>query len=226
MHGPAVLSWLLALLTAATGGICLLRLRLRSHPGPERLGSRPDDRPADRPADQRKDRDHDRPGDRYHDRHDKWPGDWHDGRASDAAEAVMGLGTAAMIASDDRLPAPLWVALFGVLGAASLWAALSRRAGGRRAHRLHHAVGAAAMVYMALAMGGRPDHPGMAMAMGWPALTGGLLLYFGGYAVWAGSRLLTAGGPQPAGTALVAGPVPQACRLAMGVGMFAMLLAL
>lgn len=27
MHGPAVLSWLLALLTTATGGLCLLRLR-------------------------------------------------------------------------------------------------------------------------------------------------------------------------------------------------------
>jgi hypothetical protein len=135
----------------------------------------------------------------------------------------MGLSTAAMIVSGDHLPAPLWAALFGLLAAASLVAAAGHRAGPARAHRLHHAVGAAAMVYMALAMDGRPAHPGMAMAMGWPALTGVLLLYFGAYALWAGSRLLTVDGPHPGPAG---GPVPQACRLAMGVGMFAMLLAL
>ncbi|GAA1993087.1 DUF5134 domain-containing protein [Kitasatospora viridis] len=179
MHGPVVLSVLLALLTAATGTLCLLRMRT----GGARHGS----------------------------------------RGSDAAEAAMGLGTAAMITLGDRLPAPLWVVLFGLLGAASVAAALAPGAVGRRAHRLHHAVGAAAMAYMALAMRGPDRHPGMAMPMGLPLLTGLLLLYFGCYALWSGSRLLTAGGPVagPAG-----GPVPQACRLAMGVGMFAMLLAL
>jgi hypothetical protein len=128
-----------------------------------------------------------------------------------------------MIASGGRLPAPLWVALFGLLGAASLTAAFGHRDGTGRGHRLHHAVGATAMAYMALARPGHPAHQGMAMTMGWPVLTGALLLYFGGYAVWAGSRLLTVDGTR---TALPGGPVPQACRLAMGVGMFAMLLAM
>ncbi|MGF1431800.1 DUF5134 domain-containing protein [Kitasatospora sp. LaBMicrA B282] len=185
MPGPTVLSWLLALLTTTTGGLCLLRL-YRS-PGP--VG-------------------------RSH------------GRGSDAAEAVMALGTAAMIMLDGRLPAPLWVAGFGVLGALSLCAAGGRAAAGRRAHRLHHAVGAAAMAYMALAMAGGPareQHPGMVMPMGLPVLTGLLLVYFGCYALWSGSRLLTATGH---GSPALGGALPQACRLAMGVGMFAMLLAL
>ncbi|PYC85847.1 DUF5134 domain-containing protein [Streptomyces tateyamensis] len=179
MHGPVLLSWLLTLLTAATGTICLARLR------------RPDAR--------------------------------HPERGSDAAEAAMGLATAVMIASGSRLPAPLWVALFGLLAAVSLTAAAGHRARRERGHRLHHAVGAAAMAYMALARPGHPPHPGMAMPMGWPALTAVLLLYFGSYALWAGSRLLTVDGTR---TALPGGPVPQACRLAMGVGMFAMLLAM
>ncbi|MGC0318910.1 DUF5134 domain-containing protein [Kitasatospora acidiphila] len=176
MHGPAVLSWLLALLTTATGVLCLLRLRGRGG---------------------------------------------HGACSSDAAEAAMGLGTAAMITLSDRLPASLWVALFGLLGAAALAATLGPRADGQRAHQLHHAVGAAAMVYMALAMRAPERHPGMVMSMGLPPLTGLLLLYFGGYALWSGSRLLTADGVAGGG-----GPAPQACRLAMGIGMFAMLLAL
>ncbi|WP_327070168.1 DUF5134 domain-containing protein [Kitasatospora sp. NBC_01250] len=189
MYGPAVLSWLLALLTAGTGGICLIRLHLtpRTAPG--------------------------------------------GGRGSDAVEAAMGLGTAAMIALGDRLPAALWVALFGLLCAGSLGAAAGRGAGGRRAHRLHHAVGAAAMAYMALAMGGAPQqHAGMVMPMGRPAVTGLLLVYFGCYALWAGSRLLTVpvrpGATGTTGRVVLGGPLPQACRLAMGVGMFAMLLVL
>ncbi|MFF7638379.1 DUF5134 domain-containing protein [Kitasatospora sp. NPDC008050] len=195
MDGPAVLSWLLALLTAGTGGICLLRLRRTTGAAPDR------------------------------------------GRGSDAMEAAMGLGTAAMIALGDRLPAALWVVLFGLLCAGSLGAAAGRGAGGRRAHRLHHAVGAAAMAYMALAMGGAPQqHAGMAMPMGRPAVTGLLLVYFGCYALWSGSRLLTVpghpgspGAPGTLGTSVLGdrgGPLPQACRLAMGVGMFAMLLVL
>jgi hypothetical protein len=176
MHEPAVLSWLLALLTTTTGVLCLLRLRGRGG---------------------------------------------HGVCSSDAAEAAMALGTAAMITLGDRLPASLWAALFGLLGAAALTAALDRRAGGRRAHRLHHAVGSAAMAYMALAMRAPEPHPGMVMSMGLPPLTGLLLLYFGSYALWSGSRLLTVGGAAADGD-----PVPQACRLAMGVGMFAMLLAL
>ncbi|MDH6120340.1 DUF5134 domain-containing protein [Kitasatospora sp. GAS204B] len=206
MHGPAVLSWLLALLTTATGGLCLLRLRR-----PPGCTASPMGRGGAAGR-----------GDAAGHR---------GGRGSDAAEAAMALGTAAMIALGGRLPPPLWVGLFGLLGAASLCAAAGRRAGGHRAHRLHHAVGAAAMVYMALAMGRapRPAHPGMAMAMpmGLPALTGLLLVYFGCYTLWSGSRLLTVPGhPDVATAGWPPGPLPEACRLAMGVGMFAMLLAL
>ncbi|GAA1069178.1 hypothetical protein GCM10009665_76250 [Kitasatospora nipponensis] len=217
MHGPAVLSWLLALLTAATGALCLARLR-RPPAGPTAAG---------------------------HAGHGHGPG-----RESDAAEAAMGLGSAAMITLGDRLPPPLWAGLFGLLAVGFLLAAAARGPAGLRAHRLHHAVGALAMAYMALAMtAGVPHaHPGMAMPMGRPAVTGVLLLYFGGYALWAGSRLLTVPGPAlvagPGGTRATAAPgggpaagsgpgapwlggaLPRACRLAMGVGMFAMLLVL
>ncbi len=191
MHGPAVLSWLLAMLTAATGGLCLLRLRGGAAAGPA-LVSEPHG----------------------------------PGRESDAAEAVMGLGMAVMIVLGDRAPAPLWAGLFGLLGAGFLLAAAAGGPAGRRAHRLHHAVGALAMVYTALAMSGAGPSGHAAMAgmtpPGLPAVTGLLLVYFGGYALWTGSRLLSTAGPHPAGAA----GLPQACRLAMGVGMFAMLLAL
>ncbi|MDH6136126.1 hypothetical protein P3T37_005545 [Kitasatospora sp. MAA4] len=200
MYGPAVLSWLLAAVAAVAGGLCLLRMRAtaagRAAPG---TGG-PDGL----------------------------------GRESDAAEAAMGLGMAAMIAAGDRLPPPLWAWLFGLLAAVSLLAAAGGGTARVRAHRLHHSVGAVAMVYMTLAMGSGRPHPGMAMpmgaAVGLPAVTGLLLLYFGGYALWTGSRLLTVTGQHhgagPAGSLLGAGGLPKACRLAMGVGMFAMLLTL
>lgn len=79
------------------------------------------------------------------------------------------------------------------------------------------------MAYMALAMaggggsaaGGHPGHHGQ--PGGLPLLTGALLVYFGAYALWEGSRVLAVGGPAVA-------PLPRACRAAMGIGMFAMLL--
>jgi hypothetical protein len=80
------------------------------------------------------------------------------------------------------------------------------------------------MTYMALAMtasaGGHHHH---ATTLGTPLLTCALLLYFGGYSLWAGARLLHT----PAGTlALGTAGLPQACRLTMGIGMFAMLLTM
>jgi hypothetical protein len=186
MHGPAVVTWLLAALTAAAAVSCVSRLR----------GS-----PRDRGA----------AGGRH------FPG-----HESDAAEALMGLGMAAMAAGGSAVPAEVWAWLFGLPAAGFLLAALAPGRPGRRAHRLHHAIGALAMTYMALAMAGSPAHAHHAAA-GLPLLTGGLLLYFGGYTLWAGSRLLaTPGGGIRTGTA----GLPQACRLTMGIGMFAMLLTL
>ncbi|MDH6706956.1 hypothetical protein P3T27_003683 [Kitasatospora sp. MAA19] len=143
-------------------------------------------------------------------------------RESDAAEALMGLGMAAMAVTGHAVPATVWALVFGVPAAAFLLAAAHGPA--RRAHRLHHAVGASAMTYMALSMtatsGGHHHH---AADAGAPLLTGTLLLYFGGYSLWVGARLLhTSSGALAVGTA----GLPQACRLTMGIGMFAMLLTM
>jgi hypothetical protein len=183
LHGPTLVTWLLALLTAAAGATCLVRLR-----------------------------------------HAPCPAGVHRPRTreSDAAEALMGLGMAAMAVTGATVPAAVWAALFGLPAAAFLLAAAHAPAG--RAHRLHHAVGALAMTYMALAMAAPPGHQHHHPAgLGVPLLTGALLLYFGGYTLWAGSRLLrTPAGTVATGTA----GLPHACRLTMGIGMFAMLLTM
>ncbi|MER6303542.1 DUF5134 domain-containing protein [Kitasatospora sp. NPDC001539] len=148
------------------------------------------------------------------------PGRRRHARESDAAEALMGFGMAAMAVTGATVPAVVWAGLFGLPAAAFLLAALYAPTG--RAHRLHHAIGALAMTYTALAMTASPvGHHHHAAVLGAPLLTGALLLYFGGYSLWAGARLL------PAGT-LVLGTsgLPQACRLTMGIGMFAMLLTM
>ncbi|WP_354639091.1 DUF5134 domain-containing protein [Kitasatospora camelliae] len=79
-----------------------------------------------------------------------------------------------------------------------------------------------------------PAHLHHAAPAGLPLLTGLLLAYFGGYALWAGSRLLAgpgghgaAGVPSfPAVRVPAAEQLGQACRAAMGIGMFAMLLTM
>ncbi|MFJ6383121.1 DUF5134 domain-containing protein [Kitasatospora sp. NPDC092039] len=143
-------------------------------------------------------------------------------RESDAAEALMGLGMAAMAVTGAAVPPTVWAGLFGLPAAGFLLAAAHAPAG--RTHRLHHAVGALAMTYMAVAMAAASGHGHhRAAALGLPALTGALLLYFGGYTLWTGSRLLRT----PAGTlAIGTAGLPQACRLTMGIGMFAMLLTM
>ncbi|MEV6978912.1 DUF5134 domain-containing protein [Kitasatospora sp. NPDC093806] len=188
MHGPALVSWLLAALTAASGGYCLTRLR----------------HGACGPSD---------PSDPAHRRH---------ARESDLAEGLMGFGMAAMALTGTAVPGTVWAWVYGPPAVLLLLAAARRPA--RRAHRLHHAVGALAMTYMALAMTAVPGHPAHhAPATGSPALTGALLAYFGGYALWSGTRLLTTPG---GGAPMIATALPRACRLAMGIGMFAMLLTM
>ncbi|GAA3047837.1 DUF5134 domain-containing protein [Kitasatospora albolonga] len=163
MHGPVLVSTLLAAVAGGTAGYCLYRLR--------RGGQ----------------------------------------RESDATEAAMGLGMAGMA----LWPLPLWGWLFAGLTVYMLAAAAL--GGHHPGHRLHHAVGSAAMAYMALSPAA---HHG---AAGLPLLTGLLLLYFGGYTVWSGTRLLVT----PTGhTVAVSAHVSRACRSAMGVGMFAMLLTM
>jgi len=209
MHGAPVLGWLLAALTGAAGLYCLARLCAPATAAGCAGGTA------------------------------RSVG----GRESDAAEALMGLGMAVLAlppAHHGGLPPSAWAAVFAGAGAWFTAAALRRGAPGARAHRLHHAVDAGAMVYMVLLMAapgpsgrGHDAMPGMAGMAGMsadpvPLVSGLLLLYFGGYALWTGTRLL-----RPAhavagwgGRPLLQMPgMSRACRLVMGLGMFAMLLA-
>ncbi|WP_405982052.1 DUF5134 domain-containing protein [Streptomyces sp. NBC_00158] len=145
-------------------------------------------------------------------------------RGAAAGEAVMGFGMAAMALPAGTGPWGPQVLLAVFCGAAlhALW--LLR--GG--VHHAHHLVGSLAMAYMALAMTAGHGH-GRA---GLPAVTGALLLYYAGYVLLGGARLVTAGGASqtlPAvrgGAPGGAGDLTRACRLAMGTGMLAMLLAM
>ncbi|MEK2489913.1 DUF5134 domain-containing protein [Kitasatospora purpeofusca] len=196
MHGPNLVSWLLAVLTAASGGYCLSRLR-RAPCTPVTAPAATATAPAGLPG--------------------AGPGRLHTHEA-DLAEGLMGFGMAAMAVAGAAVPGEVWAWVYGPPAVLLLLAAARRP--DRRAHRLHHAVGALAMTYMALAMTAAPGHTGHHPATGSPALTGALLAYFGGYALWSGSRLLS-------GTAAVASAgLPRACRLSMGIGMFAMLLTM
>ncbi|TDT38999.1 uncharacterized protein DUF5134 [Streptomyces sp. BK208] len=166
-------------------------------------------------------------------------------RSAAGGEALMGFGMAAMAVPAAVFTPPAWVwpgyaVVFGAAGLRALWAARSGR------HHLHHLVGAAAMVYMAVAMTGSPAHTHAHGASGTPVLTGVLLLYFTGYVLLTGVRLIpvvavTGGGPgtpvasaaDGAGaggrTAAAWGDRPElalACRLSMAIGMLAMLLPL
>ncbi|WP_431949138.1 DUF5134 domain-containing protein [Actinacidiphila sp. bgisy167] len=168
------------------------------------------------------------------------PGTGPDVRRVARAEALMGLGMAVMAVPVSVLAPPLWVsAAFGlVFGVAAVRALLLARHG---AHHLHHAVGAGAMVYMAVAMAeaGAAGAAGAAHAghtpAGSPAATGLLLVYFAVYVLAAGVRLVSVPATvAAAGTAAAGGGVPvghapelaSACRVSMAIGMFAMLLTL
>ncbi|MFJ8750381.1 DUF5134 domain-containing protein [Streptomyces sp. NPDC102441] len=204
MHGPALSGWLLMALCGATGAYCLLRTRS----GTERE------------------------------------------RRAARAEALMGFGMAAMAVPAALLTLPdwMWVVYAVVFGGAALHAVVYARGGG---HHLHHLVGSLAMVYMSLAMapgaahatgGGHAGHgPGAAgSAGGIPMLTTALLVYYALYFLRSAGRLIPAPAPVgvPAGggtgghggmTAPPWGARPElalACRLTMGIAMFAMLLTL
>ncbi|KUL38178.1 hypothetical protein ADL22_18895 [Streptomyces sp. NRRL F-4489] len=168
-------------------------------------------------------------------------------RVTARGEALMALGMAVMALPASVVVLPGWSAwaFTAVFGAAALWALLRRH--------LHHAVGALAMVYMALAMGdmegmggtegmegmgavsGMSGMPGMVHSApaGVPVLTGLLLAYYTVYVLAAGVRLAPVGDGVAAGSAAAGGAwsagtpvVLRACQVAMGLGMLAMLTAL
>jgi hypothetical protein len=212
MHGPAVVSWLLVVLCAATGGYCLTAAR-------------------------------------------RGAGHTTAVRRTAVAEGLMGLGMAAMAlpGASGTVPAACFVVLFGAAAAWWAWAVLrARRVHG--AHHAHHALEALAMAYMAAVMsGGGPHAAHGAGPRGIPALTAALLAYFALYALYTGARLRPAGitaealpgvvpgasapgavtpaAAAPGGTTGSAGTgrphgVAEACRLALALGSFTMLLGL
>lgn len=160
------------------------------------------------------------------------------GRA--ASEAVMGLGMAAMALPVDAVSGRPWSGpLFAVVFAAAAVHGLVLMRG--RLGRLHHPLGCLAMVYMALAMPpGAAAHHSSASG-GLPLLTGLLLAYYTVHVLRGGLRLAPAG-PAVSTTPLLEpgearpaddgfGPgappeLPAVCRLALGIGMLIMLLAL
>ncbi|MBC9729717.1 DUF5134 domain-containing protein [Streptomyces sp. TRM68367] len=149
-------------------------------------------------------------------------------RRTAGGEALMGFGMAAMAVPAAVFTPPSWAwsayaAVFGAAALDALWAAR------RSPHHLHHLVGTAAMVYMAMVMAGSPAHAHG--GSGVPLLTGALLLYFTAYVLLTGVRLV----PVPAGA--TGGPatgsgwgdrpeLARACRLSMGIAMVAMLLTM
>ncbi|MFP8886353.1 DUF5134 domain-containing protein [Streptomyces mangrovi] len=197
MHGPEPVGWMLVALCGAVGAYCLRRTR-GGTPGQRREA---------------------------------------------AGEAVMGLGMAVMAlpaSAVDPPPPAVFVALFGATAGYGL--ALVLFDGEHRLHHLHHTVGALAMLHMALAMAAAPapahgHHAAPSAHPASAAATGALLVYFALYTLLAGARLAPAPDslrlPETAASGVRggrgAGPrrapeVAAACRLAMGIGMFAMLL--
>lgn len=138
-------------------------------------------------------------------------------RGAAAGEAVMGFGMALMAVPSGIGPWGPGI-LLAVFCGAVLHAVWLLRGG---MHHAHHLVGSLAMAYMALTTA-----PGRGHGGGPPLVTGALLLYFAGYVLLGGARLVTAGGgaPQLAGGPQVSpAELTRACRLAMGIGMLAML---
>lgn len=152
-------------------------------------------------------------------------------------EALLGAGMALMAVPLSVYEPPRWSpAVLAAVFAGAAVQALRPSAHRAAAHRMHHSLCAAAMVYMAAATAGAgPAHSGHAghtagAAMGIPLLTGLLLAYFAGYVLRAGTRLVAAADlAAPPGGAIRLRHAPEvaaACRVAMAMGMFAMLLTM
>ncbi|AQS70973.1 DUF5134 domain-containing protein [Streptomyces pactum] len=149
-------------------------------------------------------------------------------RRAAGGEAFMGFGMAAMAVPAAVFTPPGWAwpgyaVVFGAAGLRALWAARSGR------HHLHHLVGTAAMVHMAVVMAGSPARAHGHGSSGTPLLTGALLLYFTGYVLLTGVRLIPVVAVTGGGPAAGWGDRPEltrACRLSMGIAMLTMLLTM
>ncbi|MFH8554816.1 DUF5134 domain-containing protein [Streptomyces celluloflavus] len=208
MHGPPWVGWLLVVLCAATGAYCLSRVG------------------AGGAAQRREAR----------------------------GEALMGLGMAVMALPMSVVVQPSWSpwVFATVFGAAGLWALAHRHPH----HLVGCAAMVYMALAMTAAAGtgsaGHAAHTGHTAPGGVPVLTGLLLAYYAVFVIAAGLRLapagaVAAGGPPAGAVATADGPAdapdvagpggrsrrgsarPEligACRVAMGIGMFAMLLTL
>ncbi|WP_314173518.1 DUF5134 domain-containing protein [Streptomyces winkii] len=161
-------------------------------------------------------------------------------RRTARSEALMGLGMAAMALPGGASAAPaaplVFLVLFGAVAVRELallretrWPSVRRRGSWpgqeEHVHHLHHLVGAAAMIYMSLAMAashgagtgtGTGGHAAAGSAgAGLPLLTGALLVYYAVYVLRTGMSLL----PAPASTgAAPGGTGTVGCRTARGPG--------
>jgi hypothetical protein len=162
---------------------------------------------------------------------------------ADALHILMGVAMAGML--EPRIaviPDGVWLAVFAV---AAVWfgAQASRARGrsrftrGRCAHPAPHAVECAAMLYMLLASRSAMTMPGMGRsgASANPALTLVLALFMLGYIVWTADQLAilsrarpqtTAGQHGDAGAVALAPRFAACYKIAMGVAMGYMLLAM
>ncbi|MEU9251813.1 DUF5134 domain-containing protein [Streptomyces sp. NPDC048270] len=132
-----------------------------------------------------------------------------------AGEAVMAFGMALMAVPLGDRDGWQALALGAVFCAAALHGVWLLRGG---AHHAHHLVGSLAMAYMALTAAGYGHGGGPSL------VTGLLLLYFAGYVLLGGARLVAAGGGAQGSYPVASAELSRACRLAMGMGMLAMLL--
>ncbi|MEU7551886.1 DUF5134 domain-containing protein [Streptomyces sp. NPDC044571] len=149
-------------------------------------------------------------------------------RGAAAGEALMGFGMAAM-----AVPAGIgpWGPrlLLAVFCGAALHALWLLRAGVHHAHHLVGSLAMAYMAYMAYLAYLEPPLAGHGSGAGLPLVTGVLLLYFAGYVLLGGARLVAVGGggqPAAGGPPARSAELARACRLAMGIGMLAMLLTM
>ncbi len=133
-----------------------------------------------------------------------------------AGEAVMAFGMALMAVPLGDRDGWQALALGAVFCAAAVHAVWLLRGG---VHHAHHLVGSLAMAYMALTAAAGYGHGG-----GPSLVTGLLLLYFAGYVLLGGARLVAAGGGTHGTYPVASAELSRACRLAMGMGMLAMLL--
>ncbi|MFJ6051476.1 DUF5134 domain-containing protein [Streptomyces sp. NPDC092307] len=145
-----------------------------------------------------------------------------------AGEAVMGFGMALMAVPLGGRGEAWRAPVLGVVFCGAALHALWLLRGG--SHHAHHLVGSLTMVYMALMTGTGSGHGQQHSQAGGPALlTGALLLYYAGYVMLGGTRLISTGGAVPTPSAAGRGgptELVRACRLAMGMGMLAMLLTM